>query len=304
LLRDLAAPLLPALGEGEFSCIAALLPYWVADLLEEQGAPPPQETETVGLASLLGWWSTLIQDGLLDRDLDRPEFLPLAMAFHTTAIRLLAQLLPSANAFWAAFQRLSLAAAEAHCWEQRHYLLPLAETEGESLDLDDLDRMASRSALLQVPVIAQFALCGCSLEDPRCVALAQMLRHYAIARQIADDRTDWLGDLQKGCLNYVSARIARRMVERGVAESYTELDANWIAGSFLYDDDLFAEIQQVALATCRQAVQSIAGCDSVYLGELVSELAGRLQDNYKAALDSRRKLRALFPPAPGVRAGT
>lgn len=304
MLRDLAAPLLPALAEGEFSRIAALLPYWVADLLGELDPLPPQEIETLGLASLLGWWSSLIQDELLDRDLDRPEFLPLAMVLHASAIGLLAQMLPGGSAFWTAFQRLSLAAAEAHCWEQRHHLLPLLDPEGEGFDLDDLDRLADRSALLQVPVVAQFALCGCSPEDPRCGALAQMLRHYAIARQIADDRTDWLGDLKKGRLNYVSARIARRMVETGVAESYTELDANWMAGYFLYDDELFAEIQQVALAACRQAVQSIAGYDSIYLGELVSKLAGRLEVNYEAASDSWRKLRALFPPASGVRAGT
>ena len=233
MLRDLAAPLLPVLGEGEFSRIATLLPYWVADLLEEPDPPSPLETETLGLASLLGWWSTLIQDELLDRDLDRPEFLPLAMAFHATAVGLLAQLLPGSSVFWTAFQRLSLAAAEAHFWEQRHHLLPLAEPEGEGFDLDDLDRLADRSALLQVPVIAQFALCGCSPEDPRCGALAQMLRHYATARQIADDRTDWLKDLQRGRLNYVSARIARRMVETGAADSYTELDANWMAGYLL-----------------------------------------------------------------------
>jgi hypothetical protein len=164
--------------------------------------------------------------------------------------------------------------------------------------------MADLSALSQVPLVGQFALHGSRLEERRCVAPAQMPHQYSTAQQIADDRTDWLGDLQKGCLNYVSSLIASRMVEGGAAESYTKLDAHWIAGYFLYDDDLFAEIQQVALAACRRSAQSIAGTDSVYLGELVSELAGRLEVNYEAASDSRSKLRALFPLAPGVRAGT
>jgi hypothetical protein len=303
LLQGLAGALLPELSEGEFSRIVALLPYWVAEMLDGPESAPSAEAHTLGLASLLGWWSYLIQDGLLDRDLGRAGFLPLAMALHATAVRLLAQLLPSDSEFWEAFQRLSLTAAEAYCWEQHHHLLPLSEPDGKAFDLDDLGRLADRSALLQVPVVAQFALRGRRPTDRRCVALAQMLRHYATARQIADDCTDWVRDLKKDRLNYVSARVARRMVERGAAESYTELDADWMAGYFLYDDDLFADIQQVALTACQRAAQSMEGYDSVYLGELVSELAGRLEQSYAAELDSRRKLKVLFPPLSRVRSG-
>jgi hypothetical protein len=223
------------------------------------------------------------------------------MAFHATAVRLLEGLLPGHNAFWEAFQHLSLTSAEAHLWEQRHRIQTSAGLEAgaldpETLDLDDLDRLADRSALLQLSVVAQFALHGHDLEHPRCLALVQMLRHYAIARQIGDDRTDWLADLQRGRLNYVSARVVRRLVETGGVQSGSELDADRIAGCFLYDDDLFAELQQVAMAACRQAAEAIAPYDTRYLDDLIAELAERLERSYRAALDSRRKLRALFQP--------
>lgn len=308
LLRDLARPLLPELGEGEFSRIVALLPYWLAGPLDELGSPqpdpppaPPDQAGILGLANLLGWWSYLIQDELLDQDLEGPHFLPLAMAFHATAVRLLEGLLPGHNAFWEAFQHLSLTSAEAHLWEQRHRVQTSAGLEAgaldpETLDLDDLNRLADRSALLQLSVVAQFALHGHDLEHPRCLALVQMLRHYAIARQIGDDRTDWLADLQRGRLNYVSARVVRRLVETGGVQSGSELDADRIAGCFLYDDDLFAELQQVAIAACRQAAEAIAPYDTRYLDDLIAELAERLERSYRAALDSRRKLRALFQP--------
>lgn len=299
LLRDLAEPLLPELSEGEFSRIVALLPYWVADLLDGSESRHTDETGTLGLATLLGWWSYSIQDQLLDRDLERPELLPLAMAFRAAAIRLLAQILPGHEAFWTAYQRLSLTSAEAHLWEQRRHFRTFADLEAGTLepgafDLENLDRLADRSALLQLAVVAQCALRNHDTEHPRYQALTEMLRQYTIARQIGDDRTDWVEDLRNGRLNYASARTARRMVETGAAQSYAELDANWMAGYFLYDDELFAEIQRAAMTACQRAAQSIAGHDSAYLAELVSELAGRLECGYNAASHSRRKLKASF----------
>jgi hypothetical protein len=299
LLRDLAEPLLPELGEWEFSHIVALLPYWVADLLDGPKSRHTDETGTLGLATLLGWWSYSIQDQLLDRDLDRPEILPLAMAFYAVAIRLLVRLLPGHEAFWAAYQRLSLTAAKARLWEQRRRFGSLADLDDrrfdpEALDLDNMDRLANRSALLQLAVVAQCALRNHDPEHPHCKALMEMLHHYAIARQIGDDRTDWVEDLQNGKLNYVSTRIVRRMMETGAAQSYAELDADWMAGYSLYDDELFADIQRVAMTACQRAAQTGAGHDSVYLGELVSELAERLKCGYKAASHSRRELRAFF----------
>jgi hypothetical protein len=295
LLRSLAEPLLPELAAGEFSHIVALLPYWVADLLDGPESRQIDETPTLAVANLLGWWSYLIQDELLDRDLDQPELLPLAMAFHAVAIRLMAQLLHADRSFWEAFERLSLTSAEAHCWEQRRQLRALASLDSQdldpgTLDLDDLERMADRSALLQLAVVAQFALRGHGQEHPLCTALMAMLHHYTIARQIGDDRSDWVEDLQNGRLTYVSARIVRRMVETGAFQPHAELDANRMAGYFLYDDDLFADIQRVAMAACRLAAEAIAPHDSRYLDGLIARLAERLDRGYEAALASRCEL--------------
>ncbi len=308
LLRDLAEPLLPQLGDGSFSRIVALLPYWLADLLEKQGSSeggqPPStagDTQALGLVNLLGWWSYRIQDELLDRELDRPELLALAMAFHAAAIRLLVKVLPGDEAFWDAFQALSLESAEAYVWEQRRHLQSLAdldvlEYDPDAFDLDDLDRLAGRSALLRLAALAPLALRGYRPADPLSTALAEMLRHYAMARQVADDRTDWVEDLRCGRLNYVSARILRRMVETGRMPSYADWDAERMAGYFLYDDVLFVDIQRLIQAACRRAAQLLAPYGPSYLAALVDELAVQSELSYQAALDTRHKLQELFSP--------
>jgi hypothetical protein len=314
LLQALAEPLLPELAGGSFSRIVALLPYWVVDLLDPlepagvnstgaepiSGARHPlryEEAETLGLANLLGWWSYLIQDGLLDGDLERPELLPLATALHAAAVRLLARLLPGDQVFWDAFEALSLTAAEAHCWEQGwRFGLDGRVAVAAMTGFDDPARLADRSALLQLAVVAQLRLHGYDQEHPLGKALAELLRHYAIARQIGDDLGDWVNDLQGGQLNYVSARIVQRMVETGAVENSTEVDVEPMAGYFLYDDELLADIQQVAMAACRRARRSIAPHRSQYLEALVDELTGRLERSYEAAVERRRRLRAALAP--------
>jgi hypothetical protein len=300
LLRGLAETLLPELAGGEFSRIVALLPYWVTDLLDglepTAGDPRPSpdgRTEALGLANLLGWWSYLVQDRLLDHDLDRLDLLPLSTAHHVAAIRLLERLMTGHQVFWDTFQRLSLTSAEAHCWEQRYHRLPLA---GQVDEIVDLTHLADRSALLQLAVVVQFALRGHDQDHPLYLALAEALRQYAIARQLGDDLTDWVEDLRRGRLNYVSACIARHMRETGAIQAHADLDVDQMAGFFLYDDELFTAIQQTAQDACRRAAASLAPYDSRYLGGLVNELQAQLERSYAAALQSRRKVRALFPP--------
>jgi hypothetical protein len=301
LLTDLAEPLYPQWAEASFSRIVALLPYWVADLLDQtlplegrSRLSRPDETETLALANLLGWWSHLIQDGLLDREPDHAQLLPLSMALHASAIRLLAQLLPGHQPFWEAFERLSLTSSEACAWEQQRRLEGLADLDAADPGPADQDRIADRSSLLQLAVVAQFALRGLDQEHPLCTALTEMLRHYAIARQIGDDRSDWAQDLQNGQLNYVSCRLASRILEDGAIESFAELDVERMMGYYLYDDELFASVQQEAIGACQQAAQCIAPYSSRPLDSLVSDLAQQLERGYREALESRRALQEIF----------
>ena len=304
LLQTLAEPMLPELAGGSFSRIVALLPYWLAGLLDplEPAAAtrprsPSDEAETLGLANLLGWWSYLIQDELLDGELERPELLPPSTALHAAAVRLLAQLLTGDQVFWDAFEALSLTAAEAHFWEQGWRSgLDGSVAAAATARCDDLDRLADRSALLQLAVVAQLRLRGYDENHPRGRALTEMLRQYAIARQIGDDLGDWVDDLRNGRLNYVSARIVQRMVETGAVENGAELDVERMAGYFLYDDDLLASLQQAAMAACHRARTSIAPYGSQHLEALVDELARRLEHSFKAAVERRRRLRAALAP--------
>ena len=318
LLRDLAKPLLPQWGKASFSRIVALLPFWVADLLDQalplEGGSPPEETETLALANLLGWWSHLIQDGFLDREPDHAELLPLSTALHASALRLLAHLLPHQTVFWEVFERLSLATSEACAWEQQRRLEKLADLDSASsgpadqgracppltgpssacLALADQGRVADRSSLLQLAVVAQFSLRGLEQEHSLCTALIGMLRHYAIARQIGDDRSDWAQDLQNGQLNHVSCQIARRMMASGSVESFVELDVERMMGYYLHDDELFAGIQQEAMEACQRAAQCIAPYGSQPLNSLVADLSQQLERGYREALERRRALQAVF----------
>jgi hypothetical protein len=300
-LRGLAEPLLSNLCESDFSQIVALLPYWVTDLLDELDHPDTtlstsQVTETLGLANLLGWWSYLIQDWLLDRDLDQPQLLPVGMAFYAAWIRVLESLLPGVEPFWATFESLSLATAEAHCWEQQRHFSTWSDIDDNSLDFDNLDRLADRSALLQLSTVGQFILEGHGENHRRCVAVRKMLHHYAIARQIGDDRTDWADDLQNGRLNYVSARIMRRMKETGAIQSYAELGVERMMGYYLHDEALFADLQCTILEHCQRAGQYIAPYEPLHLGGLVEELAKQMESSYETALSVRRQLQVLFSP--------
>ena len=303
LLRDLVEPLLPQWGEASFSRIVALLPYWVAGLLDQtlplEGSPrlsQPGETETLALANLLGWWSHLIQDGILDREPDHAELLPLSMALHASAVRLLTLLLPGHPSFWGAFERLSLTSSEACTWEQQRRLEYLADLDAADAGQRDQGWIADRSSLLQLAVVAEFALRGLEQEHPLCAAITEMLRHYAIARQIGDDRSDWAQDLQNGQLNHVSSRLARRMLVSGAIESLVELDVERMMGYYLYDDELFAGIQMEAEEACQRAAQCITSYRSRPLDSLVSDLAQQLERGYRDAQESRHRLQAVFAP--------
>lgn len=301
VLESVAEPLIPEWGESSFSRIVALLPFWIADLLDRTlppktgpRLPQPGDTETVALSTLLGWWSYLIQDGLVDGELDPGALLPLSVALHASAISLLAQRLPGDRAFWGAFERLSLAVSEAQAWEQQLRLEHVMNLGMPNCAEAGMDRLADRSALLQLAVAAQFALRGLDPKLPLYAALCEMLRHYTVARQIADDRSDWVQDLQNGQLNFVSVRILRRMLETGAVESLAELDIERMVGYTLHDDELFASIQQQAMHACQRAAQAIAPYRSRSLDSLAGELAQELERNYQAALDSRRRLQAAF----------
>jgi hypothetical protein len=306
-LRFLAGPPLPLWAGFTFSRIVALFPFWVDDLLTEVHSPanslPPSDPaaiETLGLACLLGWWSYLLQDELLDQALAPVDLLPLSIALHATATHLLQGLLPGHPAFWEAFERLSLAMAEAQAREQHLHLAALCNLESQASapapdQLYDLEHLASRSALLHLPVVGTLALRDLPPTHPLARALAEMVRQVAIARQIGDDQADCLQDLCRGRLNYASARAVQRLWVAGAIQSYADLDAEWLAGQFLSDDELFVGLQQVALDACHAAIRSLAAYKARFLRELVNKQAEQLLQSYESALATRHRWRALFP---------
>jgi hypothetical protein len=94
----------------------------------------------------------------------------------------------------------------------------------------------------------------------------------------------------------MSASVVRRLCETNVIQSYADLDAEWLAGQFLYDDELFTASHQMALRACEAATQSLSGYNAYFLRALVDQQARQLQQSYETTLVTRRRWRALFCP--------
>ena len=97
-----------------------------------------------------------------------------------------------------------------------------------------------------------------------------------------------------------SSRIGARMIYDPAGQRVLLFGgSHYDNGYTLYNDDILAAIQQMALDACQRASASIAPYDARYLDALIDELAAQLEDSFQAALESWRKFRDAFQPATG-----
>ncbi len=176
-LQAMARPSFDALAQGEFSQVAALLPYWLSDLL-----PVPDDTShRLGLAQLYFWWYYAIQDELLDARAD-PAGLVIAHLALLQTVNIFNDLDVTRAPAWADFRRLTQVCAEATALEVQVRFTSLAELTPARVAHYTLDFVTDRLAAFFFTFLAQLDLAAippptpaAATCPPRCAVLPPLV---------------------------------------------------------------------------------------------------------------------------------
>lgn len=290
-LRGQALPALARLVCGEFSQIATLLPWWLAEL-----APLGEELcEALAVASLYGWWYGRLLDDVLDGSAD-PAVLPLAQHALTRALDAYAQLGLLGSTLWGDLAARLDAAAAAYAEEVSARPVDPGSVGDAELAVWTMDLLMDRAAPLGLTVTAHLHLAGVPAGDCRREELTQALRCLAGARQIADDARDWLADLRAGQLNWASAGLIRDFRARHGPAAAATLER--LAGYELRSEGYWARLERGYGSLAGQALRCLAPYGPCRLGELVAVQQGDDTSLFAAMRERRAHLRALFQLAP------
>lgn len=295
-LRGWAQPYFDKLVQGEFSQVIALLPYWLNDLVPT----PAAVSHRLGLAHFYFWWYYYLQDELLD-EAALPTVLLSAHLVLLKMVETYEVLGVTRLPCWADYLSLAQRSAEAHAVEWQSRFHHVAELTPARLAPLTLDFIAGRFAPLVFNTTAQLALAGISTEASLYHDAPAALRCFALVRQIGDDAGDWLADLRAGQLNYVSARLMRRLYETGQATSGADLDPERLAGYQLRDEIFWAEIEQAVYRLTQQALAYLAPYGDCRWGRLIEQQLGQQQTLWAAERRQRARWRRSFglPPIDG-----
>ena len=288
-LQAMARPFFERLAQGEFSQVVALLPYWLADILPVA----PEVSHWLGIAHLYGWWYYAAQDELLDHEAPPAALLGGHLAL-LKMIEIYQRLGVAHAACWADFARLALISAEFYAVELQTRFTHLAELTPNRLSLLNVEFIINRGAPFYFNTIAQLYLADIPAHDSRRQDLPAALRYFSAARQISDDAGDWLADLQRGQLNYVSAQLIQRLYRRGLVRSGTDLDPERLAGYQLQDEAFWTEIEQTTYTLSQQALDCLAPYGERRLQTLIRRQMARQAEQWAAARTQRNGLRQIF----------
>ncbi|MBN1994868.1 MAG: hypothetical protein JW953_19375 [Anaerolineae bacterium] len=286
-LQAIARPSFESLAEGEFSQVAALLPYWLSDLL-----PVPAELcHRLGLAQLYFWWYYFVQDELLDRQAD-PAGLVIAHLALLRTVDIFDGLGLTRVPCWAEFDRLTRTCAEATALELQVRFATLDEITPDRVAAYTLDFVGDRLVSFYFTTIAQLHLAGILPEEALHHDIPAALRCFAAARQLGDDASDWLADLQAGQLNYVSARLISHLYQTGRAGD--GLDVERLAGYQITAEEFWAGIEQTAQGLNQQALDCLAPYGHCRLAALIRRQMARHAEQWVAGREYRAKMRQMF----------
>ena len=286
-LQAIARSSFEALAQGEFSQVAALLPYWLSDLL-----PVPADIQRrLGLAQLYFWWYYYIQDELIDHQAD-----PAALIIAHLALLKTVDIFDSLDVIhapcWSDFRRLTQVCAEATALEVQVRFTTLAELTPDRVAHYTLDFVTERLAAFFFTTLAQLDLAAIPSTDPRRRDIPAALRCFAAARQLGDDASDWTTDLQAGQLNYVSARLIGRLYEIGRAAS--GLDVERLAGYQLADEAFWADIEQTTQGLSQQALDHLAPYGDCRLAGLIRRQMAQHAEQWATGREYRANMRQMF----------
>jgi hypothetical protein len=293
-LGALARERLARLLQGELSRIVALLPRWLSDL-----APLDEgRCERLGRAGLYAWWYGQIVDDLLD-SAERPEALPVAQLALLRAIDGYRALGLLAGAAWGDLLARADASAAAYAQELAPRPVDPATVTDEQLALWTPALLIDRALPMGFVVTAQLALAARPGAEGLRADLDLALRCLIGARQIADDASDWLGDLKAGQLNFVAAGLIRQFRDGAAPSAWAELSLERLAGYELGAEPFWAQLARTHGELCAMALERLAARGPCRLRALIEGQRAHDLGVFERLRERRAALRAAFGAAAG-----
>jgi hypothetical protein len=195
---------------------------------------------------------------------------------------------------WAEFHSLTLTCAETTALELQTRFTSPDELTPNRLAPFTIDFLTNQVAPFHFTTLAQLHLAGVPPNDSLHHDVMTALRCFAAARQLGDDASDWVSDLQAGQLNYVSAHLMRRLYQRGLASSGSDLDTERLAGYQLTDEDFWAEIEQTTQSLSQQALDHLAPYGDCRLRAIIQHQMARHAEQWADGRAYRANMRKLF----------
>lgn len=225
------------IAASPFSRVAALMPFHLAPLCNT----PAKVCHQLAEAQLFGWWYYAVQDKLLDGEIDAAA-LPAAHVAWLHMRRRYDDLTPN-NISRKPLQELVQRAANAYTLETRSRLQPDQTLPQAALTVWRLPLLLDRMAVFFFNPWLQLQLAGLRADAPPGQHVLAFLAALLLCRQLNDDRSDWLDDLQAGRLNYVSARLLRRHQHRRPNLLAPRLDVLRLAGLAQRDEGFWRRLE-------------------------------------------------------------
>ena len=237
-LRNTIAPYFAELVKGEFTQVVVLLPSWLDDLLPVSVG----QLHDLAVAHLYGWWYYDVQDRLLDGQ-GTPELL---LGGHLALVRMLEmyrKLGLHRTPCWSELMKMMATSAERYAQECATHFNTVSELSPHLLAPWTANLVIQRGAPFYFNTMAQLYLAGHDPHGALRQDLVGALQSFTLARQLADDTSDWPGDLVAGRLNLISARLMQRLYERGLARSGVDLDVHRLIGYQATDEPFWDMIE-------------------------------------------------------------
>ncbi len=288
-LQAIARPLFDKLVPGEFSQVVSLLPFWLSDL-----APVEVEIQhRLGLAHFFFWWFYYVQDEILDDDAS-PQTILVGHLALLKMVDLYRELGVTQSSYWPSYYELAQLSAQAHAIELQSRFTLLNQLTPQQLAPITLEFLANRFAPLFFNSTAQLHLAGIPGNNPLHNDLGTALRAFALARQLDDDASDWLTDLQAGQLNYVSAQLIQQLMTKEQMADGSHLDFDRLNGYQLLNEAFWLEIEQTSQDLNQQALSLITSYGPCRLHHLIQHQINQHTQMWAEAKDQRRKVRSVF----------
>ncbi len=286
-LANLCRPLLTACIEAEYSRWAALLPTWLHDLIPLEDV----ERKELGSANLwLAWYAGLF-DGILDGSI-ATQALPCAQQALLESLEAYRRLGLAGTPAWDDLMAYACGAANAYAQEVGTRFDSLADLQPKQLEVWTTTLLMQRAAPFSFSLHAQLHLHGASTSDRRYAPIHAALEHLIVARQMADDATDWVADLQRGHLNSVSARIIAAFWQQRPQRQEIEQ----VVGFEISAEEIWAELEAEQQGCYESAVAALETLGACRLTEIIHEQHEHSRQGWQRLRERREKMRQIFAP--------